>query len=620
MREPKNKIFRYGIIAWLLAGVIFHLWTAGFGVREAWLQRIIHLTWVLPIAFLLWPARKDAKSDNDHIPIYDWFLAFLAVLPGFYGMWYFEDILYRIAQVDEVTTAQLILGILLVILLLEATRRLLGLPLFIISIFFIGYMLFGSYFPGVLRGEYFSVPETVELLYLTTDGIMGMPLGVSATYVVIFLIFGSFLEVSGIGSWFMDFSTRIAGKYTGGPAKVAVVSSCLFGSISGSAVANVYSTGNFTIPMMKRLGFSPRLSGGIETMASTGGQLMPPLMGAGAFVMASFVGVEYRVIMLAALLPALLYYGTALLMIHFFAKKEGFFGLQEHELPSWKEVLSKSFLLLPIMVLIIALTMGKTPMRAGLFAIILVWFVSLFNPGNRMFAKKLFEACVQGAKSVPVIAIACASAGIVIGAIALTGIGFKFGALIGLIAGDSVFLALLCVAAISVIFGMGLPTTSAYIITAALGVPILTKLGLQPLNAHLFIFYFAVLSNMTPPVALASFAAGSIAGAKPIPIALTAMRIGIIAFLLPFSFAVDPSLLLQTSFASVLLTIIFAIVAAFALSIGFAGFWIRQVPKFIQPALIICGILCLFPRLEIRAIGATGCAIIFLYMRKQALV
>ncbi len=615
MRHSNSKILHYGITVWLLAGVIFHLWTAGFGVREAWLQRMVHLTWVLPVAFLLWPARKNMCDDR--IPIYDWILALLAVLPGFYGMWYFEDILYRIAQVDEVTMAQLILGILLVVLLLEATRRLLGLPLFIISTLFVGYMLFGSYFPGILRGEYFSLPETVELLYLTTDGIMGMPLGVSATYVVIFLIFGSFLEVSGIGRWFMDFSTRIAGKYTGGPAKVAVVSSCLFGSISGSAVANVYSTGNFTIPMMKRLGFAPTLSGGIETMASTGGQLMPPLMGAGAFVMASFVGVEYRVIMMAALIPALLYYGTALLMIHFFAKKEGFFGLQEHELPSWKYVLSKSFLLLPIVVLIIALMMGKTPMRAGLFAIILVWCVSLFNPGNRMFAAKLFEACIQGAKSVPVIAVACASAGIVIGAIALTGIGFKFGALIGVIAGDSVFLALLCVAVISVIFGMGLPTTSAYIITAALGVPILTELGLQTLNAHLFIFYFAVLSNMTPPVALASFAAGSIAGAKPIPIALTAMRIGIIAFLLPFSFAVDPSLLLQSSVASVSLTIIFAIVAGLSLSVGFAGFWTYPIPRPIQLVLIIGGILCLFPKIEIRIMGMICCVVMFIYMKQR---
>ncbi len=614
MRNIRNKPVYFGLSLWLLAGVFFHLWTAGFGVKEAWLQRLIHLTWVLPVAFLLWPAHKN--QDNDNIPIYDWILAILAILPGLYGIWNFNTLLYRIAQIDEVTLSQLILGLLLIILLFEATRRLLGLPLFIISLLFLGYMLLGAYFPGVLKGQYFSLSETVELLYLTTDGIMGVPLGVSATYVVIFLIFGSFLEVSSIGSWFMDFSTRIAGKYTGGSAKVAVISSCLFGSISGSAVANVYSTGNFTIPMMKRSGFSPVLSGGIETMASTGGQLMPPLMGAGAFVMASFLGVEFKVIMLAAFLPALLYYGTALLMIHFTAKKQGFTGLKEEDLPLWRDVLSKSFLLLPIVVLVIALMMGKTPMRAGLLAIILVWFVSLFNPEGRMGINNLLKAFILGAKSVPVIAIACASAGIVIGAIALTGIGFKIGALIGLIAGNSTFIALLCVALISVIFGMGLPTTSAYIITAALGVPILTQLGIQALNAHLFIFYFAVLSNMTPPVALASFAAGSISGAKPTTIALTAMKIGVVAFILPFSFAVDSSLLLQSSFQATLISLAFAIIAAFSLSVGFAGFWDKKIPPIFQYGLILSGVLCLLPFMSLKIAGVFGALALLVSIKK----
>lgn len=614
MREAHHKGIKIGIAIWLLAGVMFHLWTAGFGVREAWLQRLIHLTWVLPIAFLLWPAHKN--MNNQKIPIYDWILAILAILPGLYGLWNFEDLLYRIAQVDEVTITQLTLGLLLILLLFEATRRLLGLPLFIISLLFFSYMLLGSYFPAALKGEYFSLSEAVDVLYLTTEGIMGVPLGVSATYVVIFLIFGSFLEVSSIGSWFMDFSTRIAGKHVGGPAKVAVVSSCLFGSISGSAVANVYSTGNFTIPMMKRSGFSPLLSGGIETMASTGGQLMPPLMGAGAFVMASFLGVEFKVIMLAALLPALLYYGTALLMIHFTAKKQGFTGLKESELPSWRNVLSKSFLLLPIIVLVIALMTGKTPMRAGLYAIMLVWLVSLLNPIGRMGPKNLIKAFILGAKSVPVIAVACASAGIVIGAIGLTGIGFKISSLIGFIAGGSVFIALLCVACISVIFGMGLPTTSAYIITAALGVPILTQLGIEPLNAHLFIFYFAVLSNMTPPVALASFAAASISGAKATNIALTAMKIGSVAFILPFAFAVDSSLLLQSSLAATLISLSFALMAAFSLSIGFAGFWHKKIPPLFQYGLVLSGFLCLLPLISLRITGAAASLVLLIYIKQ----
>lgn len=615
MREIDKKIINSIISIWLLIGVFFHLYTAAFGVYEAWLQRLIHLTWVFPIAFLLWPAHK--KAPKNRIPFYDYILALISIAPGLYGIVYSEEILFRISQVDPVTDAQFVLGMILVLTLLEATRRLLGWPLTIISGFFAIYMIWGEYFPGIMKGEDFELREVIESLFLTQDGIFSMPLGVSATYVVIFLIFGSFLEVSGIGPWFMEFSTRIAGKSVGGPAKIAVVSSCLFGSISGSAVANVYSTGNFTIPMMKRSGFSARLAGGIETMASTGGQIMPPLMGAGAFVMSAYLGVEYKTIILAALLPALMYYGTALVMIHFIAKRDGFRGLTEEELPRWSNVMQRSFLILPILVLIIALLIGKTPMLAGLIGIGLTWLVSLANRGYQMGPKRLAKAMVMAGKSVPVIAIACASAGVVIGSIAFTGIGFKIGALIAAFSGNSSFVALILIAMISVVFGMGLPTTSAYIIAAALGVSSLTAFGFSALSAHLFVFYFAVLSNMTPPVALASFAAGTVAKADPMKIALTAMRVGVVAFIVPFAFVYDPIFLLKGSALEIFEVILVAIASAYFFATGFSGYLSDRLNMVVRCLLVVAGVLCFFPLWKIRLVGiAAGIAVsVYLILR-----
>jgi len=615
MREFESKTLNILCGAWLILGVCFHLFTAAHGVLEAWMQRMVHLSWVFPMAFIYWPF--SSRSPRDRVPWYDWVLVLISLAPGIYGIMNSEMLLFRVEQIDPVTDAQLVLGIALVLCLIEATRRLLGWPLTIISSFFVLYMVLGEYFPGIMRGDDFTLREVIESLFLTQDGIFSMPLGVSSTYVVIFLIFGSFLEVSGVGPWFMEFATRISGKSVGGPAKIAVVSSCLFGSISGSAVANVYSTGNFTIPMMKRSGFAPILAGGIETMASTGGQLMPPLMGAGAFVMSAYLGVEYKTIMIAALLPSLLYYGTAFVMIHYLARRDGFRGLAEKDLPRWSHVLKRSFLLMPILVLVVALTSGKTPMLAGLIGIVLTWAVSLLNRDYRMGPRRLVHAMIMAGKSVPVIAIACAAAGMVIGSIALTGIGFKIGALLTALSGDNGFLALVLIALLAVVFGMGLPTTSAYIITAALGVSSLTKLGFEPLNAHLFVFYFAVLSNMTPPVALASFAAGTIAGASPMKIALTAMRIGVVAFIIPFAFAYDSVLLLNGTWLNILEALVSASVAGYMLSVSFAGFFQARLALWSRALMAATGCLCLFPDWSFRLCGlGVGAALIAILLFK----
>ncbi len=549
---------------------LFHLYTAAFGSFESYLQRTLHLTMVLPLTYLLFPV--GSKAVKDRIPLYDWALALIAALPGLYSIFNYEEIINRIQQVDPLTAPQLVLGSLLIVMLLEGTRRVVGLPLMLVAIVFGAYMLFGNHLPGLLRGVSFEYPEVIEHLFLTDEGIFSMPLGVSATFVMAFLIFGGFLEKSGAGAYFMEVAQAFTGARPGGPAQIAVVSSCLLGSISGSAVANVYGTGSFTIPLMKRLGYPPAFAGAVEAVASSGGQIMPPVMGAGAFLMASFLSVQYRDIMIAAILPALLYYATVLLMVRLAALKYGMRGLDPNELPKKKDVLKRSYMLLPIVGLVYFLMAGYTPMRAALIGIGLAWFVSLFNKGYRMGPREILDAIYIGAKGIPLVCVACASAGIVLGSVALTGVGGKLVGFVLEFAGDMPALALVLVMLVSLVLGMGLPTTGAYILAAALGAPILIKLGFLPIAAHMFVFYYAIISNITPPVALAAYAASSIAGSGPNETGFKAMQLGFLAFIVPFAFCYDPGLLMQGDWIVNGLGFISGLIVMFGLGYALMGF------------------------------------------------
>lgn len=634
------------IYLYVLAMGVFHLFTASAGNYEAFLQRTIHLAFVLPLAFVLFPMTKS--SPKDRVPIYDWILAILAAAPGIYSMINYTAITERIQQIDPLTTAQLVLGSLLVILLLEGTRRIVGLPLSLIAAIFAAYMLYGYKLPGLLQGFPFSYPEIIEQLYLTDEGIFSSPLGVSATYVMIFLIFGAFLEKSGAGEWFMSVAQAFTGTTPGGPAQIAVLSSCLFGSISGSAVANVYGTGTFTIPLMKKIGYEPYFAGAVEAVASSGGQIMPPIMGAGAFLMASFLGLQYREIMIAAIFPALLYYGALFLMVRLRALKTGLRGLSPDELPTRHEVLSRFYMIAPIVGLIAFLLIGYTPMRAALLGIGLAWLVSFFNfkpdttksqkltacivalislglaviitmkpelfssikPGLQfviigtymllasmfnpgMNTREFIDAIEQGAQGIPLVCVACATAGIVLGAVSLTGIGGKLVGFVISFAGNTPLLALILVMLIATLLGMGLPTTGAYILAAALGAPILVKLGFPPIAAHMFVFYYAIISNITPPVALAAYAASSIADSNPNKTGFQAMQLGFLAYVVPFAFCYDPGLLMQGSWAQIGWALLSGIGAVFA----FAGMWMGYLSApmniFMRLLLLVSGVLCL---------------------------
>lgn len=634
------------IYLYVLAMGVFHLYTASAGNYEAYLQRSIHLAFVLPLAFVLFPV--NSKAPKDRVPIYDWILAVLAAAPGVYSMVNYTAITERIQQIDPLTTAQLLLGSLLVLLLLEGTRRIVGLPLSLIAALFAVYMLYGYKLPGLLQGFQFQYPEVIEQLYLTDEGIFASPLGVSATYVMIFLIFGAFLEKSGAGDWFMSVAQAFTGTTPGGPAQIAVLSSCLFGSISGSAVANVYGTGTFTIPLMMKIGYEPFFAGAVEAVASSGGQIMPPIMGAGAFLMASFLGLQYREIMIAAIFPALLYYGALFLMVRLRALKTGLRGLDPSELPSKEYVLKRFYMIAPIVGLIAFLLIGYTPMRAALLGIGLAWLVSFFNfkpettsaqkvmafivagislglgviitlypeisdsvkPGMQfvivgaymlaaswfnpgMNTRDFIDAIEQGARGIPLVCVACATAGIVLGAVSLTGIGGKLVGFVISFAGNMPLVALILVMLIATLLGMGLPTTGAYILAAALGAPILVKLGFPPIAAHMFVFYYAIISNITPPVALAAYAASSIAGSNPNKTGFQAMQLGFLAYVVPFAFCYDPGLLMQGSWAQIGWALLSGIGAVFS----FAYMWMGYIkkPLNIVMRLLLCaaGVLCL---------------------------
>jgi TRAP transporter 4TM/12TM fusion protein len=590
------------VYVYILCVGLFHLYTSVFGSFEAYLQRSLHLSMVFPMAFVLYPMR-DADKDSANVPWYDWLLAVASMMPGLYIVMNYTDITLRMIQVDEVTVTQQVLGMSLILFLLEATRRVVGMPLAIIVGLFAGYMWFGDLMPGVMQGLSFTFPEVIEQIYLTDEGVFSIPIGVSATFVMVFLIFGGFLEKSGVGQYFMDFAQAFTGTSPGGPAKISVISSALFGSISGAAVANVYGTGTFTIPLMKRIGYPPHFAGAVESVASTGGQIMPPIMGAGAFIMASFLGVPFSDIIIAALIPAVLYYGAVLLMVHLGALKNNLQGLSEEDLPCKKKVLKQSYKLLPIVVLVYMLLSGYSPMLAAAVGVAGAWVVSLPDPEHRMGPKEILDAIVIGSRNVPVVAIACAAAGIVVGSVSLTGFGFKFVGLVFSLAQGIPFLALVLIALVSLILGMGLPTTSAYILGAALGVPALAQLGFEPIAAHMFVFYFAIVSNITPPVALAAYAASSLAQSNPTETAVQALKLGILAFMVPFAFCYDLGFLSNSDWMGNGFALLGGIGALFAMAFSMLGFIRAPIPKWQRYVFGAAAIMCLWPLVMVKLAG-----------------
>ena len=605
-----GKIVFFG----LLAFSIFQLYTAIGKPFTAQIQRSIHLGFALSLIFLMFPARKKIGVRRDKVPFYDIILSLLAIAVGLYWPLFINELVFRVGRVSDL---DLIIGILAVLLTLEAARRAVGMPITIISVVFLAYAFFGPYFPGFLAHRGQSVENLVQLMFFTTDGILGTPISVSATFIFVFLLFGAFLVKTGVGNYFNDLAVVLAGRLTGGPAKVAIFSSALQGTISGSSVANVVGSGSYTIPMMKKLGYRKEFAGGVEAAASTGGQIMPPIMGAAAFLMVEFIGgVTYWEIAKAAAIPALLYFTGIWIMTHFEAKRVGLKGMDASQIPNRKETLKKIYLLLPILGIIVFLLIGIPTMKAALLGIVLTIAVSAISKETRIGFKDMIDALVDGARTALAVAAATACAGIIVGVVVKTGLGLSLATGLISAAGGNVLLTLIFTMFAAIILGMGSPTTANYVITSTIAAPaIITLLMLDEptgaavpivvaVSAHLFVFYFGIIADITPPVALAAFAASGISGGDPIKTGITSAKLAIAAFIIPYMFVFNPAMLmLDSSVTEIVWVTLTAIVGMVAIGAGIIGYWYSKLNWIMRIITIGTGMLLIYPETMTDIIG-----------------
>jgi len=549
-------------------GVAFQLYNAGFGAMTELQLRAFHWMYIGFLGFLLYGI--DPTHHADKVPVYDIIFAILTAACCIYLFFSWD----RIARnFGFITMTDTVVGIVLVLLVLELTRRAIGMPLVIVSVLFLVYAFCGGHFSGILASKDFTLNQVVRTLFASTDGIFGMPIGVSASYVVLFILFGSFLQESGGGELFTDVAFGLVGRFRGGPAKSSVVSSCLFGMISGAAVANVVTTGTFTIPLMKKGGYKPHFAGAVEAVASCGGQFMPPIMGAAAFMIATNCDVPYGVVAISAVVPALLYYFYLFICLDAEARKNGLKGLDPDELPSIKKALQlRGHMLIPLAVLVVLLVGGYSPGKSVFWSIVLLVITAAIKENTRMGWRQIIHAVKNGVYSALAVAVACACAGIISGVISLTGLGLRFSSILIRLSGGNLLVMLLLTMLAAIIMGMGLPTSAAYVILAVLTSPALIELGVTPLAAHFFIFFFACVSTITPPVALSAYAGAGIAGADPMKTGWTAFLLGLAGYIVPFLVVYKPSIMLVgTPFLPSLLNVAFSIVAVIGVTFTVSG-------------------------------------------------
>ncbi|QNK87154.1 TRAP transporter permease [Sporosarcina sp. resist] len=606
-------IFKKIVFFGLLAFSIFQLYTAIGTPFTAYIQRSIHLGFALSLIFILFPARKKSKRERNKVPFYDMILALLAIGVGLYWPLLIGDLVLRVGRVSIL---DIIVGVLAILLTMEAARRAVGMPITIISAVFLVYAFFGPYFPGFLAHRGQDLKSVVQLMFFTTDGILGTPISVSSTFIFVFLLFGAFLVKTGVGAYFNDLAVVLAGRLVGGPAKVAIFSSALQGTISGSSVANVVGSGSYTIPMMKKLGYKKEFAGGVEAAASTGGQIMPPIMGAAAFLMVEFIGgVTYWQIAKAAAIPALLYFTGVWIMTHFEAKRVGLKGMTEDQIPDRKKTLKKIYLLLPIIGIIVFLLIGIPTMKAALLGIVLTIIVSSFDKSTRLGFKDMIEALVDGARTALGVAAATACAGIIVGVVVKTGLGLSLATGLISAAGGNIFLTLFFTMLAAIVLGMGSPTTANYVITSTIAAPaIITLLMLDnpgatvpivvAVSAHLFVFYFGIIADITPPVALAAFAAAGISGGDPIKTGVVSAKLAVAAFIIPYMFVFNPAMLMMGASVPEILWVVFtAIIGMIAIGAGMIGFWYRKCNWIERLFALATGMLLIYPETITDIIG-----------------
>ena len=595
--KESNKREMSGFWGYIINGICilfaaFQLYTATFGILDAHLQRAIHLAFGFLLIFLLYPTRQS-WSKRKMNPI-DVIFAVVSACSSMYIVVNYNELVLRAGMNTE---TDFIVGLIGTVMVFEAARRVVGWPMIIVAFVFLLYAFFGPYVPGIMAHRGVGLEEMFDHLFFTTEGIFGTPMGVSSTFIYLFILFGAYLEATGLGKFFIDLANAIAGWAAGGPAKVAVLSSGLMGTVSGSSVGNVAGTGSFTIPMMKKLGYRPAFAGAVEAAASTGGQLMPPVMGAAAFLMAEFVGVPYFDVVKAAVIPAMLYYIGVWLGVHYEAKKFGLKGTPRDQLPKFKDLfLEKGHLAIPLIVIIYLLVSGYTPMRAALAAIALSIICARLRKSTRISFKQIIQGLIDGSKGVLGVLIACATAGIIIGVVTKTGVGLKVATALLDLAGGKLLPAMFFTMITSLILGMGVPTTANYVITSTIAAPALIQMQVPVLAAHMFAFYFGIVADVTPPVALAAYAGAGIAGANPMRCGVIAAKLAIAAFIVPYIFVLAPELLMINATAfTITYSGLTAIIGMWGVSMSMIGFCQNLLSLPQRIAFLVGGVCMIIP-------------------------
>jgi len=617
--QESNTMEYTGLMAKFISAVaitfsVFQLYTASFGILDAQLQRACHLGFGLALAFLLYPAKKSWRRDKLH-PL-DAILAFLGAAAPAYIVIFYRELVLRAAIP---TPTDVFIGAIGILLVIEAARRVVGIPMVCVVLFFVVYAFAGPYLPGVFAHRGLTINQFVSHIYFTTEGIFGIPLGVSSTFIFLFILFGAYLESTGLGKFFIDVANAVAGWASGGPAKVAVLSSGLMGTVSGSSVANVVGTGSLTIPMMKKLGYHKNFAGAVEAASSTGGQLMPPVMGAAAFLMAEFVGVPYVEIVKAAVIPAFLYFTGVWLGVHFEAQRGKLKGIPRNELPKLFDILrERGHLAIPLIVIVWLLVTGYTPMRAALVAILLSIICSAIKKSTRMKLSDVVKGLENGARNVLGVLVACAAAGIIIGVVTKTGVGLKLASGLLELSGGLLLPSMFLTMITAIVLGMGVPTTANYVITSTIAAPALLQMGVPILAAHMFVFYFGIIADVTPPVALAAYAGAGISGGNALKTGVNASKLAIAAFIIPYMFVLNPELLLVDGLTGgLLISLVTALVGMVALSSSLIGYLADNLNSITRIILAIGGLMMIKPGIVTDIIGIAIFAVILFWQLKN---
>ena len=591
-RRPGGRLGG-GIKVFAALTAVWTVYAAAFSTEDVLSLTITFLTLMLVLTFLLIGA--TSSSDGGKVAWFDWPLSILSACCGVYFVSQSDIIAQRINLLDPLSVWDVTFACLIVLLSVEAMRRTVGPGLTLVVVGFILYNLFGDHLSGPLSHGEITVHHFLDIMVFTTDGLFGIPLRVAATYAFLFVLFGTALAKTGGGDFFFNLAASLTGRAQGGPAKIAVISSGLYGTISGSPTSDVVTTGAITIPMMKRLGYSSAFAGAVEVAASTGGSLLPPVMGAAAFIMAEYTGIPYVEIALAGLIPALLYYVPIYFQVHLRAKRIGLSGLEEGSVPPVLKTLKEGgMFLIPLMVITWVLIEGYTPTYAAVYGTAAVVVVSSLKKSSRLTPRAVLDILSTSSLRMVAVTGACAAAGLVIGGITMTGLASKFSHLVFLISGANLFLSLTLAAMLTILLGLGMPTPSAFILAAVLVAPVMADLGISPMAGHMFLLYFAVMSALTPPVAVAAYAASAIANENPLTIAVNAVKIAIAAFLVPFSFVFNEALLLQGTPMEIVFATISAALGLIVIGSAVEGYWKRHIGVLFRLILVAAGILFLF--------------------------